>query len=313
MATPQIWQIEYPSGARTRVTNDLNSYAGTSLAADAQSLATVQTETVAHLYVLDAPGSEPRRLTSGSGRADGPNGIAWLPDGRIVYSSTASGLPQLWIAKADGSDARQITSMPGPASSPSSAPDGQWIYFGSFAKEGSAIFRVSPDGSGLKQLTTDGDSTIPLVSPDGKTVYVTSNRSGTPHLMKMPAEGGTPQQVFDKFFRAATISFDGKRLLGATWNDERRRVEIAVLDLASLKLEPLDAGNALFLPDGSFAVARRVQGKSMLFAEQPGRPRKTLMAGDERFIMNGAVAADGRIAFARGTQTSDVVLIKAKW
>jgi len=272
----------------------------------------VQTETVAHLYVLDAPGAEPRRLTSGSARADGTNGIAWLPDGRIVYSSTASGLPQLWISKPDGSDARQITSMPGPATAPSSTPDGQWIYFSSFAKEGSAIFRVAPDGSGLKQLTTDGDSSVPFVSADGRMVYVTSLRSGTPRLMKMAAEGGTPERVFDKFFRAFDISFDGTRLLGATWNEQRRRTDVAVLELATLKLETLDTGNPLFMPDGSFAVVRRIQGKSMLFAEQPGRPRKLLFAGDEQFILSGAVARDGRIAFAKGSQTSDVVLIKAK-
>jgi TolB protein len=262
--------------------------------------------------VLDAPGAEPRRLTSGSARADGTTGIAWLPDGRVVYSSTASGLPQLWISKADGSEARQITSMQGPATAPSSSPDGQWIYFSSFAKEGSAIFRIAPDGSGLKQLTTNGDASVPFVSADGRTVYVTSQRTGTPQLMKMPAEGGTPERVFDKFFRASGISFDGTRLLGATWNEERRRTEVAVLDLATLKLDALDTGNALFMPDGSLTVVRRIQGKSMLFSEQPGRPRKQLYAGDEQFILNGAVARDGRIAFAKGSPTSDVVLIKAK-
>jgi len=66
------------------------------------------------------------------------------------------------------------------------------------------------------------------------------------------------------------------------------------------------------MPDGSLAVVRRIQGKSKLFSEQPGRPRKPLFAGDEQFIFNGAVARDGRIAFAKGAPTSDVVLIKGK-
>ena len=38
-----------------------------------------------------------RSLTSGLGRSDGLGGIAWTPDGRIVYASGASGNLDLWI------------------------------------------------------------------------------------------------------------------------------------------------------------------------------------------------------------------------
>src|SRR6185503_6074492 len=97
IATPQIWQVAYPSGERTRVTNDLNSYIGASVSADGRSLATVQTAIVAGIYVAGKPGEEPRRITGGPGLADGLAGLAFLPDGRIVYSSSATGLPQLWV------------------------------------------------------------------------------------------------------------------------------------------------------------------------------------------------------------------------
>ena len=117
--------------------------------------------------------------------------------------------------------------------------------------------------------------------------------------------GALTERDYRLLFSATTITTIGDRLAGIA-------LVFAVLDLGSLKLEPLDAGNALFMPDGSFAVVRRIQGKSMLFAEQSGRPRKQLFAGDEEFILNGAAARDGRIAFAKGTSTSDVVLIKAK-
>ena len=40
-----------------------------------------------------------RQRLLGPGLADGAGGLAFMPDGRIVYTSTASGLPQLWIVE----------------------------------------------------------------------------------------------------------------------------------------------------------------------------------------------------------------------
>ena len=155
---PQIWRVAYPSGERSRVTNDLNAYRGVSLSGDARSLVTVQSETVAEVYVADGPNREPRRVAGGPNRADGLSGLAWTSGGRLVYTSTASGLPQIWISDGDGANARQLTSLQGPAGLPRSAPDGAWIYFAGYTKEGNCLFRIKPDGSGLQQLTTEGDA-----------------------------------------------------------------------------------------------------------------------------------------------------------
>jgi len=109
----QIWRIEYPDGAATRVTNDLASYSGISLSADSRALVTVQTDTIANLWVMPA-GETPaaRQITSGSGRYDGIPGLAWTPDGRIVYASPASGNAEIWIANGDGSGQAQLTVDP---------------------------------------------------------------------------------------------------------------------------------------------------------------------------------------------------------
>ena len=137
----------------------------------------------------DGPNREPRHVSGGGARADGVAGLAWLPDGRIVYSSTASGLAQLWICDADGTNGRQLTSLQGPASLPRSAPDGAWIYFTGYAKEGNSLFRIAPDGSGLQQLTASDDARKPIVSNDGKTLFYTTLQSGSPRLMKVAAQG----------------------------------------------------------------------------------------------------------------------------
>jgi Tol biopolymer transport system component len=314
VATPQIWQVEFPSGERARVTNDLNSYIGLSLSSDGRTMATVQTETTGNVYIADGPGKEPRRVTSGAGRADGAPGIAWLPDGRLVYSSTASGMPQLWICDADGGNAHQLTSMVSPATNPQSSPDGRWIYFSGFAK-GPEIFRIAPDGSDIRQLTTDGDARNPVVSTDGKTIYLTALRSGAPRLMAIPAEGGTPRQVSDQYFRALGVSFDGSRLVGVSWSDELRRSVMATLSVAdtSLHLMPDLPFPALFMPDGGFVALHRGQGKSNLLVQPPGPgPSRALTAPDEQSIFSAAVSRDGRVAYSRGMSLSDVVLVRAK-
>ena len=73
------------------MTNDLNTYVGISLSADAKSLVAIQTETIAGVYVAEGPGKEPRKLSGGPGRADGNSGLGWLPDGRTPFSAEVAG------------------------------------------------------------------------------------------------------------------------------------------------------------------------------------------------------------------------------
>jgi Tol biopolymer transport system component len=316
MSTPQVFQVAYPSGDRTRVTADLNAYIGVSVSADGRTLATIQTATVAGVYLVDKPGEEPRRVSGGPGLADGTSGLTFMPDGRIVYTSNATGLPQLWIADEGGRNARQVTAMKGPVQAPRGAPDGQWIYFTSFAKEGVCLFRISPDGSGMQQLTTDGDARNAVVSPDGKTLYFTASKSGKPRPMSVSSEGGTPVALPPTYFRVQDISADGAYLLGLSWNEAERRVVLAKYSLKddTLALLPDFPINALFLPDGGLAGVQRIQGKSVAGVwPAGGHGRFTPVAPPMAdVIYEGAVSRTGRIAFSRGQSTTDVVLITSK-
>jgi Tol biopolymer transport system component len=247
--------------------------------------------------------------------ADGLAGLAFLPDGRIVYSSSATGLPQLWVVDEDGRNARQLTSMKGPAQSPWSAPDGKWIYFTSFAKEGICLFRIAPDGSGLQQLTKDGDSRNPVVSPDGSTLYFTATRSGKPRPMRVSSDGGVATALPEVYFRAQDISPDGTRLLGVSWSDAERRIVLAQYTLkdATLKLMTDFPTNVLFTPDGGLAGMQRIQGKAVVGVWPPGGGSfKVTVPPTSDLIFGGAVSRTGRVAMSRGQSTNDVVLITAK-
>jgi hypothetical protein len=92
----QLWRVSYPEGRVSRVTNDLNDYAGVSVTADGKALATVMTKVT---YIWVAPKgdwSRLRQVTHGLGNADGTQGLAWTDGGRIVF--TVSGERNLVLA-----------------------------------------------------------------------------------------------------------------------------------------------------------------------------------------------------------------------
>ena len=312
--TPQIWRVSYPAGERTRITNDLNAYLGVSMSADGQSIATVQTERHARIQVASLRAGSWTVWSKSEQRADGIAGLSWMPDGRMVFTAVASGQPQLWIADRDGGNERQIVALPGPISNPAAAPDGSWIYFQSICSEGMCIYRVAPDGSGLKQLTHGGDEFVPVVSPDGRTIYLTQRRSGRPAPARMSADGGDVTPIGQEFFGPLAITPDGARLAGTTWNAAAR--------VPAVGLMAADGGPVTIMPGvtGSGGFAR--DGRSWIYSDSGGTPShlvaKPLAGGPSRPLelpaldgvpFSGGIAPDGRIAVSVGGLTSDVVLI----
>lgn len=313
---PQIYEVAYPSGKRTHVTNDLNSYVGVSVSADGRSMATVQASTQSNLWVLQ-PGEkgQGRQITSGD-RSDGAAGIAWMPDGRLVFASNAPGLPQIFIINADGTGQRQLSNSAGPAAAPSVTPDGRWIFFQAAEREEVSIWRVAPDGGGLQQMTRGGIDNGPIVSRDGKWVYYTSFVAAQPRPFKIPVDGGAPVALGDVYFRVLAEYPDGRRLFGAGWNQERRRSEVAILspDTAALTYLPELPVFSTLSPDGQRylfpqPVIRPVRLMSRPVAGGPAREELHITSGQ---VFNGAISRRGDVAMALGAASTDVILITAR-
>src|SRR6185295_5009288 len=270
-AALQIWRVSYPEGARTRVTNDLNSYLSASLSADGLSLAAVQNEITAGIEVAKFPDlPEWRRVTGEPGRADGTAGLAWLPDGRIVYSSSASGRSQLWMVNADGSSGHQLTTTLPVALNPFPSADGRWIYFDTVVSTGRCIYRIAPDGSGLEQITHGGNETRPLVSPDGSTVFLSLRQGGENHAARVPSQGGDPTIIWKGTFSPSDISADGTELVGPTWSEKDRRSVVAFMPATGGEprlLPDIPVPNATFTPDG----------RALLFPDLRTRPLRMML------------------------------------
>lgn len=129
--------------------------------------------------------------------------------------------------------------------------------------EGEHLFAASPDGSGVRQLTPDGNAVYrsPDVSPDGRTVLVAheipSFERGQAVLATVPIEGGSPTWLTEETWVIVdpTWSPDGGRIAFA--GSPGGPYGIYVLDLATgeARLVPgtdeMSVGQPTWSPDGT--------------------------------------------------------------
>jgi Tol biopolymer transport system component len=316
MAAPQLWQISYPQGQRRRITNDLNTYSSLSLSADARSLATVQTEAVANLWISNAQDpSSAVQVTRGRGRGDGLNGLDWTPDGRVVFISTASGQPQIWITDAEATSVRQLTgASQEPVLSASVTPDGRYVVFQRMIERRMRIWRMNIDGSDQKPIT-DGPLDLGALAAAGGAVYFYRVTDGVPRTYRVSIDGGDATLISgQQNFRPLDASPDGARLLGVGWDEKQRRSSLGIMPASGGQVEllanlPTFAG--AFSHDASgvvFPVQQRGSVRLDRYDLATGQTRTIGTLPDH--VFRGALSPDGsRIALARGEIVSDVLLL----
>jgi Tol biopolymer transport system component len=165
------------------------------------------------VWVMDADGHNPRRLTTDPGAEGDP---AWTPDGsRLVYTATPkTGLPQLAIIRVDGTDNRALTTPAGGNRSADVSPDGTTIAFVSTRDGNPKIYAMAPDGSGQHRLTKGSDrESNPHFLPNGDLLLV-SERGGGSRIHRLAAGANQPVTVIetDQPVVSLDVSRDGARV-----------------------------------------------------------------------------------------------------
>ena len=195
---------------------------------------------------------------------------SWSPDGRrLAYTYKDEEDRELIVLAL----ARGTTNEPAEAenaSHPSWFPSGRSIVFAAEVNERLQLFRVGPDGTGERQLTTSGFYDDPTVSPDGtRLAFACLSEAITWDLCLSNAHGGGIHRIVQMpgNERGPSFSPDGKRLVfsGDRGSPGGERA-LYVLDLSSgaiSRITPttLDAGEPDWSPDGRaivFALRRLV-------------------------------------------------------
>lgn len=324
----QIWYVSYPDGMVRRITNDLNSYRDLSLTSDGSTIVSVQSNSRSRIDIVASKGdaAATRHLEPGSSTMDGMQGIAWAPDGRIVYLSWGSGNCDIWTTNVDGTGVVQVTCDAYRESGPEVTPDGRYIVYTSNRGGGMGIWRVEIGGGTPTRLTSGPKDARPMCSPDGW-VYFTRRVEETSRFYKVRIDGGDPVELFDATIGWAALSPDGTMLAGigiqhdddAAAADDSPYVPICVVstsdgrEIERLRPELLIAWSSLrWSPDGrglTYVATRDGVSNVWLLPVGGGAPRP-LTDFETDYTANAAWSPDGtQLACTRVSSTSSVVMI----
>lgn len=258
-----------------------------------------------------------KQLTFDSaGRNDGWNGLTWTNDGRIVYAADDGDGRTLWIINAGGGKPKQLIPTGGLNSYPSITADGRSLVFQSNRSGHFAVWRADLDGGNMVQLTGDQEAGQPSVSPDGRWVIYNSGVESIGELFRIPLQGGTPSRVTDKPAGWAFVSPDSKSIACQLILDGKTKLAILSLDNGQL-IKSFDLprlGNPRlgvhWTPDGK-AVSYRDWVNGIWKQDLAGGAPQRLEGLPEEKLFSYGWSPDGKsFAFARGTTSRDVVLIK---
>lgn len=133
------------------------------------------------IYIMNADGSNQRRLTTAPGYDGGP---FFSPDGeRIVWRhfDESGMIADVWTMKTDGSDKRRVTDFKSMSWAPYFHPSGKYLVFTSnkLGFENFELFIVDEAGERepVRVTFTAGFDGLPVFSPDGKRLCWTSGRT----------------------------------------------------------------------------------------------------------------------------------------
>jgi TolB protein len=222
------------------------------------------------LLIADADGENPRVAMQSSQPVMSP---AWSPDGEwLAYVSFENKAAAVFVQRVSTGERRQVSARTGHNGAPVFSPDGRRLALVLSGSSGDFDVYVLDLGTqALTRITNDpAIDTEPAWSPDGQTLYFTSDRGGAAQIYATPVQPGARARriTFGVPYAARPrVSPDGRQLAIVT--QEGRGNRIAVVDIASGTAITLTSGSLdespSFAPNGAVLIyAGRDGGQGVL-------------------------------------------------
>jgi Tol biopolymer transport system component/predicted Ser/Thr protein kinase len=317
------WLLDPLDGNATPLLADANRYSSYTLAvsSDNSRILVLQQNYAPSIWTLPLQNpAEARRIADGAQRRDGIMGLAWTPDGDLLYTSDATGSTEIWRMRPDGSARTQLSSDTVENIGVSMSPDGRTVFYGAWGGKLPAIWRMNGDGTGVAPVSP-GEDYNPEVSADGRWVYFDGWRDeGRRRILRVPAEGGTVEKVSELIADAPAVSSDGRLIFCRVHDPQRRGLRPAIVSaetgalLRYLELPPGASQRNAFWISGDreilLAVSTAGVGNLWAFPVAGGPPRQVTMF-DSDDIARFALSMDrSKAAVIRGTPSPELVLLQ---
>ena len=321
---PQIWQLSYPAGDVRQLTNQIETFETLSVDKAVSTLVTVQRSVRSSIWLTPAnDAARSTHLSSLFGAMEGKAGLSWTPTASLVYTSFVSGDWVLLASDADGNNMRQLTYATGGDQDPIVTRDGRTLIFASNRKGGRSIWAMNTDGGNLRQLTNGYLDWLPYPSPDNQSVFYASLNRGVRTIWRVGIDGRGATQVSDIPCDKPAVSPNGstvacyspapavKSMPGVVLLPQAGGPPTKVLQIPAT----FETGSSVmrWTPDGrAIAYIDTREGVSNIWSLPiDGGPAHKLTDFASERMYKFDFTADGlRIASARGTSMSDVVLLR---
>ena len=317
----ELWIVSYPEGKARFVANGINGRYGISLNVESNSLVAVKSSKFA--CFLTAPVNNLRKnthvLTTISDECPLPFGADWTNEGLIVYSATDDGNANIFTISEDGSERKQLTSDASAEISPKLSADGRFLTFMSNRTGQMDVWRADANGTNTVRLTTSGNVTDSIISPDGEAVFYLAqdSESKVETLWRVSISGENPIKLTDRTTRSPRISPDGKTIACYISNPETKTMMLALLSAETgevLKYPATPPSDDIPFLDWSkdgeslFVVLQRGKPVSLWKLSLKGNQSEQLREWPNDAIFRLAISRNGeRVFYEVGNQLNSVM------
>lgn len=293
-AKPQVWFMYADGGEAWQVTKHKSGVRAFEFSPDGKTLLLVATAPpteaeekrqkqkddavvvdhdykMAQLWTWGIADSQEKQLTKGDFTVGDPR---WSPDGaHVTFTTTPT--PRLddlwmqtaWVLDVSSGNLRKIADTPTYTHTARWSHDGKSVAF--VGSTGPAIYKtdlfvVSADGGAPRKLTSSFDLNAgePIWSPDGKSLYFSTESRESINVYTADVAAGTVRPVSDKrgVLNVTGISDNGETAVGL-WSDPDHPDDVFRSDLTFASVQPITNQNA-WLSDYALGATEVIKWKS---------------------------------------------------